>query len=77
MSQGDEVPLSERRAVSERRRYNRRTAPEPGSPPYYEIFDRIASALESIASSLGGNAQPYPPTPVRPRESSESDASSS
>ncbi|MCW2613538.1 MAG: hypothetical protein JWN08_532 [Frankiales bacterium] len=71
MTQGDEVPLAERRTGGgERRRYNRRSAPEPGSPPYYDVFDRIAVALETIAASLSGPA-PAPPTAVRPRRSSD------
>lgn len=75
MSQGDEIPLAERRGVGERRRYNRRSAPEPGSPPYYEVFDRIASALEGIAAALGDTSPMAPPAPVRPRRSEESSAS--
>ena len=39
---------------SERRRYNRRSASsEEATPPYFEIFSRIASALEGIEHSLG------------------------
>jgi hypothetical protein len=43
----------ERRASpSDRRRYNRRTTAESVTPPYYEAFERIAVALERIASDL-------------------------
>ena len=43
----------ERRAVGvpERRRYNRRIGPEV-NPPYYEVFDRIATALEGIQRAM-------------------------
>ncbi|MCW2726606.1 MAG: hypothetical protein JWN35_3527 [Frankiales bacterium] len=37
---------------TERRRYNRRTQPQQPGPPYYEAFDRIATALEGIRSAL-------------------------
>lgn len=75
MTQGEESSTAERRGgTGERRRYNRRSAPEPGSPPYYDVFDRIAYALESIATALGqpGAQEPAGPTAVRPRRSSES-----
>lgn len=35
-----------------RRRYNRRTNDTEPTPPYYETFDRIASALEGIQRAL-------------------------
>jgi hypothetical protein len=38
--------------VTERRRYNRRTLPGEVSPPYFEVFERIALALEAIQQSL-------------------------
>ena len=39
------------KAAGERRRYNRRRPDSDSTPPpYYEIFDRIASALEGIES---------------------------
>lgn len=37
---------------TERRRYNRRGGPAELSPPYYEIFERIAVALEGIRRAL-------------------------
>lgn len=37
--------------VPERRRYNRRVGPDV-SPPYYEVFDRIATALEGIQRAM-------------------------
>jgi hypothetical protein len=57
--------------AGERRRYNRRR-PDADStpPPYYEIFDRIASALEGIESIVrtGSRPSPYPgEDPDRPR----------
>ncbi|MCW2601707.1 MAG: hypothetical protein JWM02_3536 [Frankiales bacterium] len=42
----------------ERRRYNRRSAATEQSPPYFEIFERIAIALEGIKESLADQ----PPT---------------
>lgn len=41
------------RPTTERRKYNRRQSPE-GAPPYYETFDRMAAALEDIATILAG-----------------------
>ena len=38
----------------ERRRYNRRTGPAAPSPPYFEVFERIALALEGIQDAVGG-----------------------
>ena len=49
------VEVPERRAapdrrVGERRRYNRRqTDSEQQTPPYFEVFERIAIALERLA----------------------------
>lgn len=60
---------AERRAPGEQRRYNRRTPTAQASPPYFEVFERIAAALERIGDRL-----PVPPTvtlptadPSRPR----------
>lgn len=51
----------------ERRRYNRRRPDVDPAPPYYEIFERIASALEGIEREIrSGVVQP-----PRPREGSE------
>lgn len=64
MSEGSSSPLADRRAsadrrtTNERRRYNRRSAEEPASPPYYEVFERIATALESIARSVSDERAP-------------------
>lgn len=71
MSEGEALPLPERRGLGERRRYNRRSAPDTSSPPYYEVFERIAVALESIERSLRPAEQPARTT-ARPRRSSES-----
>ena len=35
-----------------RRTYNRRSDENDPSPPYFEVFERIATALESIESLL-------------------------
>lgn len=71
MSQGEAPPLAERRDQGDRRRYNRRGAPDAASPPYYEVFERIALALESIDLSLRTPEKPARTT-ARPRQSSES-----
>jgi hypothetical protein len=49
---GDEGGSGDDRRQTERRRYNRRTPKEQAGPPYYEAFDRIATALEGIRSAL-------------------------
>ncbi|MGB8652210.1 MAG: hypothetical protein WCD35_16295 [Mycobacteriales bacterium] len=41
----------------ERRRYNRRAAPSEPSPPYFEVFMRIAVALEGIQDALAPQAE--------------------
>lgn len=46
-------PWTERRRTGEQRRYNRRSPVSDVSPPYYEAFDRIASALERLELLLG------------------------
>jgi hypothetical protein len=48
---GDGGVVSESR-VSERRRYNRRQSDTQPAPPYFETFDRIATALENIEHAL-------------------------
>ncbi len=41
------------RRVGDRRRYNRRQAEgDQQTPPYYEVFERIAVALEHIAERV-------------------------
>ena len=45
-------PRGERRAPGEQRRYNRRAPTSDASPPYYETFERIASALERIENLI-------------------------
>lgn len=62
---------------TERRRYNRRSAPPTVTPPYFETFERIAAALESISATLNARQVTAPeateatPQPVRPRTSAE------
>lgn len=71
----DEPPPSastERRAgqrrVSDRRRtYNRRAEDRELSPPYFEVFERIALALEHIDMTLTGSRITLPDAHVRPR----------
>lgn len=50
---GGEEQWTERRRAGEQRRYNRRSPVSDVSPPYYEVFDRIASALERLEMLLG------------------------
>jgi hypothetical protein len=63
-----------REQASERRRYTRRSAPA-GSPPYFEAFERIAVALETMVSLLEQRSVTLPDAqprrPVRPRTSTE------
>ena len=39
--------------ASEGRRYNRRSGAGDETPPYFEVFSRIAAALEGIERTLG------------------------
>lgn len=48
----ESVPFDPERRVADRRRYNRRTTDTTMSPPYFEVFERIATALEHIAAQL-------------------------
>lgn len=51
----------------QRRKYNRRQAPENIPPPYFEVFERIAEALESIDRTLRPDQQDAEqPTRQRP-----------
>lgn len=63
MSDVDEertAPLERRGGTGERRRYNRRTTSDV-TPPYFETFERIASALEGIRDELAkGPDRPGP-----------------
>lgn len=53
-------PKPESRSPIDRRRYNRRTVPSEISPPYYEVFERIADALEGIERELHRAVLPPP-----------------
>ncbi len=57
----------------ERRRYTRRSVPA-GIPPYFETFERIAVALESIASLLEPRSVTLPDS--QPRRPGRAPASS-
>jgi hypothetical protein len=57
----------DRRTHGERRTYTRRT-PQV-TPPYFEVFERIAVALESIATAVGQRQVVLPSDPPRPRPS--------
>jgi hypothetical protein len=65
-----DVPASSRSAG--RRHYNRRSTDV--SPPYFEVFERIAAALERTADALGGrqiSLDPPAPRTERPAPSEE------
>lgn len=49
-----ESRVGERRVPADRRRYNKRAASDEVSPPFADVFDRIASALEGIEGILSG-----------------------
>jgi hypothetical protein len=71
------VEHPERRA-GDRRKYNRRSGDEGQFPPYYEVFERIAVALERIAATVAppaGRPGTQPGAPV-PREARAQDAPS-
>ncbi|MCW2668730.1 MAG: hypothetical protein JWO27_627 [Frankiales bacterium] len=58
---------------TERRTYNRRSAPD-ATPPYYEAFERIAAAIERIGLLLEQKQVRLPDTgtsAVPPRTSPE------
>jgi len=44
----------EQRAPGDRRKYNRRSSATELSPPYFEVFERIAVALEDIRDAVTG-----------------------
>lgn len=55
---------AERRAGGDRRRrYNRRLEDRELSPPYFEVFERIAVALETIAASARSGTLTLPDRP--------------
>ncbi len=63
-----------REQAPDRRRYTRRSAPA-GTPPYFEAFERIAVALETMVSLLEERSVTLPDAqprrPVRPRTSTD------
>lgn len=79
MTSSDPAASGDDRRSGERRRYNRRTtALSEAGPPYYEAFNRMATAMEAMQQSLealaeavrrqrppGGRRLPDPPP--RPR----------
>ena len=44
--------VGQRRVNERRRTYNRRSDESEMSPPYFEVFERIASALERVETLL-------------------------
>jgi hypothetical protein len=53
------------RRVDRRRTYNRRQEDRELSPPYFEVFERIAVALEQIARELADGHVTLPDVPAR------------
>lgn len=52
-TEGERGAPDRRAPNAERRRYNRRAPTEASlTPPYYQIFERIAAALEGIDAAL-------------------------
>ena len=70
----DEPPTSasserrsgQRRVTDRRRTYNRRTEDRELSPPYFEVFERIALALEHIDTTLSSSHVTLPDARTRP-----------
>ena len=56
---------SERRVSDRRRTYNRRRDDGDISPPYFEVFERIAVALENINATLSRTPLTLPDTEAR------------
>jgi hypothetical protein len=57
---------SQRRVADRRRTYNRRAEDREVSPPYFEIFERIAIALEQIAVTANSGRVTLPDVHARP-----------
>lgn len=55
----------ERRVGDRRRTYNRRSAEHELTPPYFEVFERIAVALEHIELSLARSHVTLPDATTR------------
>ena len=55
------------RRVDRRRTYNRRQEDREVAPPYFEVFERIAIALEQIEIDLRQRHLTLPDVEVRPR----------
>lgn len=71
-AESEAPPAAERRSSNvDRRKYNRRATPSTVTPPYFETFERIAVALESIAQNLEQRQVRLPDVPARPRSSSD------
>lgn len=59
------VRSGERRLTDRRRTYNRRVDDRELSPPYFDIFERIASALEHIDTTLRSDKVTLPDAQTR------------
>ena len=74
MAEPEHVAEDRRAPTTDRRRYTRR-AVNAGSPPYFEAFERMAVALESLVQLVDQRTVTLPdtaaPRPVRPRAASE------
>jgi len=66
-SASSERRTGQRRVSDRRRTYNRRTEDRELSPPYFEVFERIALALEHIDTTLTNSRITLPDAHVRPR----------
>jgi len=55
------------RRTDRRRTYNRRAEDRELSPPYFEVFERIANALERIETALRQHPVTLPDVEVGPR----------
>lgn len=53
---------------AQQRRYNRRAPAQDVTPPYYEVFARIATALEGIERALHDREAGDGPPAAAPRE---------
>lgn len=54
------------RRVERRRTYNRRLEDREVAPPYFDVFERIAVALEHIEARMTAAQVTLPDVPVRP-----------
>jgi hypothetical protein len=63
MTEDTGMSRPERRVSDRRRTYNRRADDREISPPYFEVFERIASALERIEALVRSGSLRLPDAP--------------